>query len=140
MSNQEQGYNVRAQDDYVHLETWGVPNEKNVSEPVAAAIKLADQKNVSKLLDDIRGVNGDAISLMVQAKGVGVLWKLRHFKKVAIVVSSEEMTWILTSSLQELGLSLGGWNIKHFDDVDAAKQWLAHKTKPSRKSKEPAQS
>lgn len=125
MAREDQGYDVGVEDDFIHLRTWGVPDEKNVADPVNAAIELAEKHHVTKLLDDIRGVNADAISLMVQAKGVGVLWKLRRFKRVAIVVSSQEMTWLLTSSLQELGLSLGGWNIKHFRDVDSAREWLA---------------
>lgn len=124
MPKGDQGFNIQVKDDYVHLETWGIPTEKNVAEPVTAAIELADKEHLTKLLDDIRKVNADTISLMVQAKGVGVLWKLRRFKKVAIVISSDEMTWMLTSSLQELGLSIGGWNIRHFNDLNSAKTWL----------------
>jgi hypothetical protein len=136
MSKEDQGYKVSVEDDFIHLETWGVPTEKNVAEPVSAAIELAEDEKITKLLDDIRLVNADAISLLVQAKGVGVLWKLRRFKKVAIIISSAEMTWIFTSSLQELGLNLGGWNIRHFSDVGPAKAWLKGDTKASTPSAE----
>jgi hypothetical protein len=132
MSTDTQGYQVRLQDDFIYLETWGVPEEGNVSAPVDAAIKLADEHHAHKLLDDIRRVDGDSISLMVQAKGLGVLWKLRRFKKVAIVLSGEEMSWMFTSSIQELRFGIER-RIRGFQDVDSAVAWLAADGKKSSK-------
>jgi hypothetical protein len=123
MSANSQGYTIHRTDGYIHLETWGVPTEENVADPVNAALKLAKEQDVHKLLDDIRRVDDNDISLYVQAKGLKVLWALQKFDKVAIVLTGEEMNWMFESSLHALQL-VGIARIKGFADIDSADAWL----------------
>jgi hypothetical protein len=131
MSADSQGFNIHRTDGYIHLETWGVPTVENVAEPVSAALDMANREHVDKLLDDIRKVDANGISLFVQAKGVNVLWKLKQFKKVAIVLAGEEMNWMLESSLEALAIT-GLGNIKGFSDIESADAWLRSDSKKQR--------
>jgi len=116
-------FSVEVVDDYIHLKTWGELTADDLNRPVETAIALADQKNITKLLDDIRKVDTSNISIPVQAKGIGMLWKLQHFKKAAIVLRGDEIGWMLTSSLDAMHIQFSA-KIKGFKDEASAIAWL----------------
>jgi hypothetical protein len=119
----DQSFEVAVDDDIVHLITRGRPTTNDLYEPADAAIALADKKRVDKLLDDIRGVDSSWVDLPVQAKAMGVIWKLRRFKKVAIILKSEsELRQLLMDALGALRISS---QIRAFDDEKSARKWLA---------------
>lgn len=119
----DQSFNVTVDGDIIHLVTSGRPTTDNVFEPVDAALELANEKHISKLLDDIRGVDSSWVDLPVQTKAMGVIWKLRRFKKVAIVLKKEsELNQLLMGALTALKIAS---KIKSFESEDAARAWLA---------------
>jgi hypothetical protein len=123
MATDDQGFKVRVQDDFVHLETWGKLHSDGLDEPAKAAIALAQQAHLTKLLDNIQNVEPESASVMVQAKGMGVLWKLKVFDKVAIVFKGQEMGWLFLSSMQALHLNMSA-KFKGFDNETEAIIWL----------------
>lgn len=120
---EETRFKVTAKNGYVLLETWGELKEEDLDAPANAALALAEEKHIDKLLDDIRNVDSSHISMTVQAKGVGILWKLRKFKKVAIIFKGEEIGWLFLSTLSAMHLNLNG-KFKGFDNEPEAIQWL----------------
>lgn len=121
MKSDEQGFTVKNESDYIHLVTWGVPSIDNVAEPATAALDLAHQHGIHKLMDDIREVDVTKISVHVQVKGTPLLWKMRDFKRVAILVKHDELGSILHSTLKMLDI---GGNIRGFYDEAEAIAWL----------------
>ena len=118
----DQSFDMAVDGDIIHLITRGHPTTDNVFEPVDAALALADKKRVDKLLDDIRGVDSAWVDLPVQTKAMGVIWKLRRFKKVAIVLKKEsELNQLLMGALTALKITS---KIKSFDSEDTARAWL----------------
>lgn len=116
-------FSVEPKNDFIYLRTWGELSTNDVHEPVDAAIELSKQKEIFKLLDNITAVDSSRVSIPVQAKGLGVLWKLQHFKKVAIVMNSGEFAWLLSSSLQAMHIEMSS-KIHSFTDEKAAIAWL----------------
>lgn len=118
----DQSFDVAVDDGIIHLVTRGRPTTDDVYEPVNAAIELADKKRVDVLLDDIRGVDSSWVDLPVQTKAMGVIWKLRRFKRVAIVLKKEsDLRQLLMGALSALKIAS---KIKAFDNEDAARAWL----------------
>lgn len=116
-------FSVSVVDDYIRLDTWGVLEVDQVSDPVDAALALAEVSGIYKLLDNIQKVDFTTASLHVQAKGMGVLWKLRKFKRVAIIFSGEEPGYLFYSSLRELRLDVGS-KFQGFENEIDALRWL----------------
>lgn len=114
-------FSAKVVGDYIHLKTWGELKTDDLDAPVTHAIALAKKHNITKILDDIREVDSRAVSLPVQMKGAGILWKLRTFKKVAIIFKDEELGYLFFSMLQSLHLS---GNFKGFNNEAEAQKWL----------------
>jgi hypothetical protein len=120
---EKEKFKVSAQGDYILLETWGKLELEDLSAPADAALAMAEKTHIDKLLDDIRGVDATPVSVPLQAKGVSVLWKLRKFRKVAIVFSGKEIGWLFLSTLQAMHLNLDT-KFKGFDNEAEAMIWL----------------
>lgn len=127
-------FSLTTKKDYIYLKTRGGLDEDNVTAPTDAAIALAKEKNIRKLLDNIQEVDFSTASLSVQAKGMGVLWRLRYFKKVAIVLKGEEAAFLFFSSIQELQLGLGH-RFQGFDNEADAVRWLQASPVPAAERK-----
>lgn len=119
--NTSEKFSATVKGDYIHLKTWGELNTDDLEAPVMHALELAKKNNITKILDDIREVDSAAVSLPVQMKGAGILWKLRAFKKVAIIFKDEEIGYLFFSMLESLHLS---GNFKGFNDEAEAIKWL----------------
>ncbi|HSE61103.1 MAG TPA: hypothetical protein VLA88_02315 [Candidatus Saccharimonadales bacterium] len=110
--------------DYVRLKTWGEMALEGLDAPADAALKLAQENNITKLLDDISEVDPRNASLHMQAKGMGVLWKLRKFDKVAVVFKGKQLGTLFFASLSTLHLND---TFKGFDNEVEAIAWLQSK-------------
>lgn len=119
----QQQFSTEVKDDYVHLKTWGAPDMDHLDAPVNAALALAKEKDIHKLLDDIRGVDTKAVSIPMQAKAMGIIWRLRAFKKVAMVMDTGRVSTLFFSTLNALKLE-HGMQFKSFQDEAEAIDWL----------------
>jgi hypothetical protein len=119
-------FNVSVRDDYVHLVTKGPLDVNNLDAPANAALALAKEKKLDKLLDDIRYVDSSGVNISIQSKGFGVLWKLREFKKVAIIFKEKELGHLFFSTLEAIHINskFGG-----FDNEAEAIAWLKDDSK-----------
>ena len=127
---QESGFKVEAHGSYIHLETWGALHEESLDAPAKAALELREKSGIDKLLDNIQRVDGAGININMQAKGVGVLWSLRKFKKVAIVFKGDEMGWMFLSTLEAMHLNLNN-KFKGFNNESDAISWLQEESEPT---------
>ena len=118
---EKQHFTVTSSGDYIHLVTEGLIEEKDLEAPANAAIALAEKTNVRKLLDDIRNVDKSGVSISVQAKGVGILWKLRAFDKVAVLLKDRDLGKIFFATLEALHVSS---KFRGFYDEAEAITWL----------------
>lgn len=117
----EKKYSVEVRDNYIHLQTWGSLELETLDQPVNAAITLAKEKNIDLILDDIRNIESEHVSVHVQAKAAGILWKLKSFRKVAIIFKTQEIGWLFFSTLEALHLNS---TFKGFDNEAEAIAWL----------------
>lgn len=117
----DKNYSVELRDNYVHLMTWGTLELESLDQPVNAAINLAKEKKVDLILDDIREIDSDHVSVHIQAKAAGILWKLKTFRKVAIIFKTQEIGWLFFSTLEALHLNN---TFKGFDNEAEAIAWL----------------
>ncbi|HSW65566.1 MAG TPA: STAS/SEC14 domain-containing protein [Bacillota bacterium] len=129
-AEQDHGFKVEAHGSYIHLETWGALDEGDLDAPAKAALALRDKTGIEMLLDNIQRVDASHININVQAKGVGVLWSLRKFKKVAIVFKGDEMGWMFLSTLEAMHLNLNN-KFKGFSNETEAIAWLQEEANPS---------
>jgi hypothetical protein len=118
-----QHFSVKAEDGYIHLKTWGALDEERLDEPANAALALAKEKNIYKLVDDIREVDTSGVSIPMQAKSMGILWKLRAFEKVAIVTSQSRILTMFFSTLDAIHLERDT-KFKGFETPEAAIAWV----------------
>ncbi len=119
----KQKYSVNAKEGYIHLETRGTLDFTDLEAPVNAALTAAQKYKVDKLLDDIREVDASGLSVHMQAKAMGVIWKLRRFKKVAIIIKGSRIQSLFLSSLSALNLNTAS-QFKGFDNIPDAVAWL----------------
>ncbi|HEX8762896.1 MAG TPA: STAS/SEC14 domain-containing protein [Candidatus Saccharimonadales bacterium] len=112
-------------DGFIHLKTRGKLNADDLDAPVDAALKLAAEKDIHNLLDDIREVDHTDFSMHVQSKSMGVMWKLRKFKKVAIIMDGGALKTLFMSTLSVLHLNHS--QFKAFDNPNDAIRWLTDK-------------
>lgn len=119
--DKENRFSVSDHGGYIHLETWGALELAKLDAPADAAIALAKKRGVTKLLDDIRKVDSSNVNLHVQAKGMSILWKLRFFKKVAIIFKGKEIGFLFFSSLEAVHLNS---TFKGFTNETDAIAWL----------------
>lgn len=116
-------YSAEVVNDYIKLKTWGLLDERDVDAPANAALELAETHKITKLLDDIREVDTSGLSIAIQTKSMGILWKLRHFKKVAIVMNDSKLQSVFFSTLEALHLNLDA-KFKSFNNEAEAISWL----------------
>lgn len=120
---QDHGYELNAQAGYIHLRTWGPIYEQDIDEPAKAALALRKESGLNKLLDNIQGVDDSRVNITMQTKGVGVIWSLREFSKVAIVFKSGDLGKMFLSTLEAMHLNLNN-KFKGFDNESDAIAWL----------------
>jgi len=113
-------FSVENHGDYIYLRTWGHLENENLEKPADTALEMGKKTGITKLLDNIQEVDS-TVSLPVQLEGVKVLWKLRAFKKIAIVIKDNELGHIFFSSLAALHLSEA---FRGFTDEAEAIAWL----------------
>lgn len=121
--DKQQQFSLNVSGDYVHLKTWGPLIMDDLEAPARAALMLAQERRIDKLLDDIRDVDTSDVSMRLQAKAMGILWKLRTFKKVAIILQGSRIKNLFFSTLDVLHLS-GGSTFKGFESEAEAIAWL----------------
>lgn len=114
-------YSVEDKGDYISLKTWGRLQVDHLHEPAEAALALAKEKGITKLLDDIRGVDTTDLGIPVQTKGMSILWKLRSFDKVAILFESQELGGVFFTALETMHVPL---KFRGFYNEEAAIAWL----------------
>lgn len=107
----------------MRLKTWGELDLDDLDAPAVAALKMAKEGHVKKLLDDIREVDDTGASIYIQAKAMGILWKLREFDKVAILMQSSTLSTMFFSTLQALHLN-GDSKFMGFEKEADALAWL----------------
>jgi SpoIIAA-like len=114
-------FSIAVEDGYLRLKTWGELDTEGLDAPVNAALDLSREKGITKLLDDVREVDAANVSISVQTKGVGIMWRLRQFDKVAILFGSQRLSGIFFQLLDTVHLNV---KIRGFYDEAEAIAWL----------------
>ncbi|HSW98877.1 MAG TPA: STAS/SEC14 domain-containing protein [Candidatus Saccharimonadales bacterium] len=123
MDGQEKQFSVDLVGNYIHLKTWGKLEIETLDAPANAALSLSQEHHIDKLLDDIREVDSSNASIHIQTKAMGILWKLRTFRKVAIVLQGSRLQTLFFATLEALHLNLDS-KFKGFENEAEAIAWL----------------
>jgi len=119
----DHGYSLTVQGNYLHMETWGPLHEEDLDEPAKAALALRKESGINRLLDNIQRVDDVHVNISMQTKGVGVIWSLREFEKVAIVFKTGDLGKMFLATLEAMHLNLNN-KFKGFDNESDAVTWL----------------
>jgi len=114
-------FTIEQRDGYVYLKTWGPMAMEGLEKPPDAALEVLKEGKCDKLLDDIRDVVMTGVNIDVQTKGVGIMWRLRAFKKVAILYKGQETEKIFFGTLEAMRLDT---KFKGFETEEEAVAWL----------------
>lgn len=85
----EKLYEVTVEDGYFRTTVWGGAGTEVFEASTNELLELRDRKNIkiNKLLCDIRELLPQNIDIVAQAKGIGMLWNIRSFDKVAFLMA-----------------------------------------------------
>jgi len=119
----DHGFKLNVQGGYIHMETWGPLHEEDLDAPAKAALALRKETGIKRLLDNIQDVDDSHVNISMQTKGVGVIWSLREFEKVAIVFKSGDLGKMFLATLEAMHLNLNN-KFKGFDNETDAVKWL----------------
>jgi len=122
-TERDHGYKLDVMGEYIRLETWGMIHEEDLDAPAKAALALRKETGIDRLLDNIQGVDESRVSISMQTKGVGVVWSLREFHKVAIVFKGGDLGKMFLATLEAMHLNLNN-KFKGFDNETDAIAWL----------------
>jgi len=114
-------FKVENRGDYIYLKTWGGMQLDGLEKPAETALAMSQETGIKNLLDNIQEVDS-TVNFSVQLKGIKILWKLRKFKRVAVVLKQNELGGIFFSSISALRLDHGA--IRGFGDEVEAIAWL----------------
>jgi hypothetical protein len=94
---------------------------EGLEKPPEAALEWLKEGKSDRLLDDIRDVNMAGVPIEVQSKGVGIIWKLRAFKKIAILYHGQETEKLFFGTLEVMHMDT---KFKGFETEADAVAWL----------------
>ena len=114
-------YVLDYREDYVHLLMEGEISIDDLKNSTDEVLRLAQEKGATKLLEDIRNIDKNSLTMRLQTEGIGLLWQLRHFKKIALVFSSNDVGHLVLSTLQTLHFN---FKCRAFDNEADAIAWL----------------
>jgi hypothetical protein len=120
----KQHYEVALRGDHIYLKFKGQVEVGDLRKSTDDIVALAKHGNVSLLLDDIRDLDRDSVTIRLQTEAIGLLWHLRHFKKIALLYSDNEIGNLVATTLQTVHL-VG--RCRAFDNEADALAWLEEK-------------
>lgn len=120
----EQNYRNTKEANYVKQELWGKLELEGLREASKEAIQLIETHKADALLCDIRNITYDETSIKMQIEGMSLLWKMRHLRRIAFLVSTHGLSQSLETTFEQLHL---GSKYHAFRDEAEAIAWLNEK-------------
>ncbi|HJQ08163.1 MAG TPA: STAS/SEC14 domain-containing protein [Candidatus Saccharimonadales bacterium] len=120
MANDKQ-YSIEVIADRIKLRLWGPINVTDLKESTTAIVEIAQEHGITKFLDDIRDLDVSSVTIGLQTEAIGLLWKLRNFKKIAILYGDSEIGRLVHVTLETVPFSS---KCRAFDNETEAIAWL----------------
>lgn len=119
----EKLYEVTIEDGYFRTNMWGAAGADTFEASTNELLTLRDTHKVplNRLLCDIRRLKSTNIDIAAQARGIGTLWKIRTFEKVAIVMGDAHVSDLLQQALRATHFTD---KFRMFEDEAEAVAWL----------------
>jgi hypothetical protein len=119
--NDDKLYEVSIQDGYILARLWGDADTEVFEASTAEVMTLREAQKVNLLLCDIRELKADKVDIADQTRGIGTLWQIRNFDKVALLLGDSKVTSMLLSALSATHLT---HKFKSFESQAEAAVWL----------------
>jgi hypothetical protein len=123
-SANERHYEVALRGDHVYLRFKGHIEVSDLEQSTDDIVALAKREHAFLLLDDIRELDRESVTIRLQTEAIGLLWHLRHFKKIALLYSDNEIGNLVATTLQTIHLA---GRCRAFDNEADALTWLEEK-------------
>lgn len=119
----EKLHEVTIQDGYFRTNMWGAAGADTFEASTDELLTLRDSHKVplNRLLCDIRRLKPTNIDIAAQTRGIGTLWKIRTFDKVAIVRGDDRVSDLLQQALKATHFTN---KFQMFEDEAEAIAWL----------------
>lgn len=114
-------YEIDLKANYIYLKFKGKLSVDDLKGSTEEILQLAEKHDVHCLLDNIREIDTSSINMGLQSQAIANLWKLRSFKKIALVFSNQEVGYLVLSTLETLHLPL---KCRAFDNEPDAIAWI----------------
>jgi hypothetical protein len=119
-------FSMEITDDYIRSTVCGSLDLATIEQPFDAMMALAEEKHITKVLDDVRELDSSNLGIKVQSKAMGLLWKMRVFDKVAFLSKPNRLQNMLQSTMETMRLNITT-KFKGFTDEAEAIAWLQEK-------------
>lgn len=119
--NDNKLYEVSMRDGYIWTRVWGDAGADVFEASTKEVIALHKAHNVNVLLCDIRELTPNNVGIADQTRGIGTLWEIRSFDKVALLLGDSRITSMLHTALNIAHLSD---KFQNFDSEAEAAVWL----------------
>lgn len=125
----EKLYEVTIEDGYFRTNVWGNAGAEVFEVSTKDLLELRDNKGIkiNKLLCDIRELKSQNIDIVAQTKGIGMLWDIRSFDKVAFLMSEVNKSRAAEMTRRALEVTHFTDKFRSFEDETAAIAWLKQK-------------
>jgi hypothetical protein len=119
----EKLYEITIEDGYLRTNVWGAADADIFEASTNELLTLRDAHRVplNRLLCDIRRLKPNNIDIVAQTRGIGALWKIRSFDKVAVVIGDTHVSDMLHQALKVTHFTD---KFQTFDDEAEAVAWL----------------
>lgn len=119
--NDNKLYEVSMHDGYIQSRLWGHAGLDAFEASTKEVLALRDAQKVNVLLCDIRELLHTESDIQTQARGIGTLWQIHDFDKVALLLGDSQVTSTLLSVLSTMHLTN---KFKNFEKQADAVAWL----------------
>jgi stage II sporulation SpoAA-like protein len=118
---QAKHYKITQHPDYINLAFQGVVNIDDLHDSTDDIVRIAQQQDVYKLLDDIRELDRSSVTIQLQTESIGLLWHLKIFKRIALVYKDGEIGRLVKTTLETVPFLS---KCRAFDNEAEAIAWL----------------
>jgi hypothetical protein len=114
-------HEVSLQDGYIQNRIWGDADGDDFVAATDEALAMKEKTHVNKLLCHIKELRPTKIDINAQTSGIGTLWRIQAFEKVAFLLGDPDVSKLVHSSLE---LTNFAERFHTFEDEDTAIKWL----------------
>ena len=120
----DETYKITVFDNYILMEFFAELDVPTIETASKVGLELSKEKNIKRMCCDISKSSYNGITMALQVAGIRMLWSIRHFERLAMIISDPEMQKIVRSTMAQVHMTD---KYRSFPDKESAVAWLEEK-------------